>query len=74
MFERSIIPRVIEEVDISIDLKDGIIEDNGFNPFMLRVIAKCNNAEFNDLDEYIFSRSWSSPLVYLRSLYEWVSP
>ena len=22
---------------------------------MLRVIARCNNAEFNDLDEYVFS-------------------
>jgi hypothetical protein len=51
MFGRStLFPGSIEEVDISIGLKDEIIEDNGSNPFMLRVIAKCNNAEFNDLD------------------------
>ena len=32
------------------------MEDNGSNnPFMLRVIAKCTNQEFNDLDEYVFS-------------------
>ena len=56
MFGRStLFPGSIEEVDISIGLKDEIIEDNGSNPFMLRVIAKCNNAEFNDLDEYVFS-------------------
>ena len=23
--------------------------------FLLRLIARCNNAEFNDLDEYVFS-------------------
>jgi hypothetical protein len=39
-----------------IGLKDDIIEDNGTNnPFMLRVIAKCSNVEFNELDEYVFS-------------------
>ena len=56
MFGKStLFPGSIEEFDVSIGLKDEIIEDNGSNPFMLRVIAKCNNAEFNDLDEYVFS-------------------
>lgn len=40
---------------MSIGLKDEIIDDNGSNPFMLRVIAKCSNKEFDDLDEYVFS-------------------
>lgn len=35
---------------MSIGLKDEIIEDNGNNPFMLRVIARCSNPEFNELD------------------------
>lgn len=56
MFGKStLFPGSIEEFDVSIGLKDEIIEDNASNPFMLRVIAKCNNVEFNDLDEYVFS-------------------
>jgi hypothetical protein len=51
MFGKStLFPGSIEEFDVSIGLKDEIIEDNASNPFMLRVIAKCNNQEFNDLD------------------------
>lgn len=43
-------------MDVAIGLKEEILEDNGSsNPFMLRVIAKCNNAEFDSLDEYVFS-------------------
>jgi hypothetical protein len=56
MFGKStLFPGSIEEFDVSIGLKDGIIEDNGSTSFMLRVIARCDNAEFNDLDEYVFS-------------------
>ena len=56
MFGKStLFPGSIEELDVSIGLKDGIIEDNGTTPFMLRVIARCSNAEFIDLDEYVFS-------------------
>lgn len=56
MFGKStLFPGSIEEFDLAIGLKDEIIEDNGSNPFILRVTAKCNNPEFADLDEYVFS-------------------
>lgn len=53
--KNTLFPGSIEEFDVTIGLKDEIIDDNGSNPYMLRVIARCNNAEFNDLDEYVFS-------------------
>lgn len=56
MFGKStLFPGSIEEFDVSIGLKDEILDDNCSNPLMLRVIARCNNAEFNELDEYVFS-------------------
>ena len=49
-------PGSIEEVDVAISLKEEILEENTTsNPLMLRVIAKCNNPEFDSLDEYVFS-------------------
>ena len=29
--------------------------DNNFDPLNLRVVARCNNEEFDELDEYVFS-------------------
>lgn len=41
---------------MAIGLKEDLLEDNeNGNPLMLRVIAKCNNPEFDALDEYVFS-------------------
>lgn len=38
-------PGSIEEVDVAIGLREDVIEDNeGNDPLMLRVIAKCNNS------------------------------
>ncbi len=49
-------PGSIEEVDVSIGLKEDSMPDPDNNePFMLRVIAKCTNTEFDALDEYVFS-------------------
>ena len=55
MFGRSILfPGSIEEFDISMNLNENNL-DNDFNPLNLRVIARCNNEEFDELDEYVFS-------------------
>lgn len=44
-------PGSIEEVDVSIGLKDESLYDTEANePYMLRVIAKCSNSEFDSLD------------------------
>jgi hypothetical protein len=44
MFGKSaLFPGSIEEFDLSIGLKDEIIEDNASSPFILRVTAKCTN-------------------------------
>lgn len=44
-------PGSIEEVDVSIGLKDDSLYDSETNdPYMLRVIAKCSNSEFDALD------------------------
>lgn len=49
-------PGSIEELDVVIGLKEENLEENdGNDPYMLRVIAKCNNPEFDALDEYVFS-------------------
>jgi hypothetical protein len=40
---------------VIIGLKEDLLEENANNSFMLRVIAKCTNVEFNELDEYVFS-------------------
>ena len=44
-------PGSIEQVDVTIGLKEESIEDHDDSkPFMLRVIARCNNTEFDALD------------------------
>lgn len=44
-------PGSIEEVDVSIGLKEDSISDtDSTDPLMLRVIAKCTNTEFDALD------------------------
>ena len=48
-------PGSIEEVDVAIGLKDESLESDNNEPLMLRVIARCNNNEFDVLDEYVFS-------------------
>lgn len=49
-------PGSIEEIDVNIGLKDEALDDSDESkPFMLRVIAKCSNNEFDALDEYVFS-------------------
>lgn len=54
--KNNLFPGSIEEVDIVIGLKEDNLGDNKNNdPYMLRVIAKCNDAEFDALDEYVFS-------------------
>ena len=40
---------------MAIGLKDEILDEENNSTFMLRVIAKCNNVEFDSLDEYVFS-------------------
>ena len=35
--------------------EDSLDENENVNPLLLRVIARCDNAEFNELDEYVFS-------------------
>ena len=47
-------PGSIEELDVAIGLNDDSFEEAS-NPLLLRVIARCANVEFNDLDEYVFS-------------------
>lgn len=56
-FGKSVLfPGSIEEVDLSIGLKDdSLSESETSDPYMLRVIAKCSNPEFDSLDEYVFS-------------------
>lgn len=49
-------PGSIEEIDVSIGLKEeNLNESENNDPYMLRVIAKCGNPEFDALDEYVFS-------------------
>ena len=49
-------PGSIEEIDITIGLKEEILDENAeSNPLLLRVITHCSNPEFDDLDEYVFS-------------------
>lgn len=49
-------PGSIEEIDVSIMLKEDVVSDSNQNDlYLLRVIAKCNNSEFDALDEYVFS-------------------
>lgn len=51
-FGRNVLfPGSIEEVDVNIGLKEDSLEDNeNNNPYMLRVIARCSNVEFDALD------------------------
>ena len=51
----SLYPGSIEEIDVSILLKEDIADENAGTAFMLRVIAKCSQKQFDDLDEYVFS-------------------
>jgi len=56
MFGRpTLFPGTVEELDLTIRLDEDLIDHNNFNPFNLKVAAKCNNEELNELDEYVFS-------------------
>ena len=55
MFGRSILfPGSIEEFDISMNLIENNLDSN-FDPLNLRIVVRCNNEEFDELDEYVFS-------------------
>jgi hypothetical protein len=49
-------PGSIDEVELSIGLRQDILPDEDPNAaYLLRIVALCNNVEFNELDEYVFS-------------------
>lgn len=52
----TLFPGSIEELELTIKLKDEVLPDEDPKAaYLLRVVAICNNAEFNDLDEYVYS-------------------
>ena len=57
IFDRNVIyPGSIDEVELTIGLReDALPDDDPSAAYLLRIIALCSNAEFNDLDEYVFS-------------------
>jgi hypothetical protein len=59
-------PGSIDEVELSIGLRQDILPDEDPNAaYLLRIVALCNNVEFNELDEYVFSvRSITKRFVF----------
>lgn len=66
----TLFPGSVEEVQITIYLKEEYFADiDPFSTYKLKVVALCNEAKFNDLDEYVFSVRKSQKFQYFEEVF-----